>query len=256
MAGLSTETVLNLEAAPGLPNASGFRPTLWLFASPEFKVEPNEFECHAPVGWNYSAGFPPRGNPLVENRVLSERIPGNAQMLSERDFMKALTEGLPKPAYSLKAAAMSRIATLANADEAIGVSAQYRVGNQFSGNLFVVVKTRNWWPRDAFKHRSTSSPLSNFQATRLGSGQRLKSFYAASRFPTFHCSEACVTRCPFRRLFRAAIGCRAVDYQWPRRKSASSRRSIYFTRRVLASFRADNHPTGGPTAAVRFRSLA
>lgn len=141
MAGLSRETVLNLEAAPGPPNASGFRPTLWLFASPQLQVEPNEFECHAPVGWDHSAGLPPpRGYSLVANKVLSERIPGNAQMLSEQDFMKALTTGRPRPAYSLQAAAVTRIATVANADEAIGVSAQYRVGNQFSGNFFVVAR--------------------------------------------------------------------------------------------------------------------
>jgi hypothetical protein len=72
--------------------------------------------------------------------VQTVALPAKTVLLSEWDFLRALYEGKPGPAAAHDAAETRRLLSLANSDEALGISARYSGPADFSGELFAVTR--------------------------------------------------------------------------------------------------------------------
>lgn len=137
LAGLSADTILNLESASGPPNGSGHRPRLKIFPA---RGAPNEFECRLPVAWDACKDFPRANAGPVEKAKSAVPLPAGALLLSERDFLTALAASESQAGTGIDAPMARQILTLANNPDAVGVTAQFRTGQPFEGSLFVVAR--------------------------------------------------------------------------------------------------------------------
>jgi hypothetical protein len=138
-AGLPPTVLLNLESGAGPPNASGRHPHLLVFGTNPTQ-QPSAYECHTPVGWDECSDEPRTAGPGRAKPARTAPLPRNAILLGERDFMKALSLKEPGPVGEHDVPAMRRLLTLANSDEALGISGRYNEAKAFSGELFAVAR--------------------------------------------------------------------------------------------------------------------
>ena len=144
-AGLPSTVLLNLESGAGPPNASGHRPSLLVFGT-EHGQRPNAYECHAPVGWSHASAKPRLERGKAVKPVGRAALPRNTILLSERDFLTALSQGNSAPVRGRDAPVTRRLLALANSDEALGIFARYNEDKRFSGELFAVARDPMFMP--------------------------------------------------------------------------------------------------------------
>ena len=137
--GLARRTLLNLEVAAVTPNAAGRRPRLLVPAGDDAS-ELAGYECRGPVEWDACAALLSVAETSAPEGAASMKLPSDAIVLSEQDFLVALQGGEHKPAEGLDASELRSVLTAANDDDALGITAQLDTGESFSGNLFFVAR--------------------------------------------------------------------------------------------------------------------
>jgi hypothetical protein len=144
-AGLPSTVLLNLESGVGVSNASGHRPRLLVYGANRTQ-SPSAYECHAPVGWDNRSDELWVADEEGAKPAQTAALPRNAILLSERDFLTALSQGKPTPAVEQDVTATRRLLTLANSEESLGIFASYDKAKSFSGELFVVARNPSLTP--------------------------------------------------------------------------------------------------------------
>lgn len=137
--GLPPTVLLNLESGSRPLNGSGRRPRLLVFSANRAEG-PSEYECHAPVGWDESPREPRTADRQTTKPVRTFALPKDAILLGERDYLAALSQQGSRPADSHDVQATRQLLTLANSDEAFGISGRYKKGQTYSGDLFAVAR--------------------------------------------------------------------------------------------------------------------
>jgi hypothetical protein len=138
--GLSPRTLLNLEAGPAPPNAARMRPRLVVLEGNEANTMAS-YECRAPVEWDTCTELPWDPEAAKFGTAQSLKLPDDAIVLSERDFLAALQNRDYRPAQDLDSRDVRKLLTAANSDEALGVQGQLVSETSFKGNFFVVVRS-------------------------------------------------------------------------------------------------------------------
>jgi hypothetical protein len=137
--GLSPRTLLNLEAGPASRNASGMRPRLVVLGGSEANTMLS-YECRAPVEWDTCNELPWQPEAAKPEIAQSLKLPDEAIVLSERDFLAAMQNRDYRPGQDLDSRNVRRLLTAANSDEALGVGGRLVSESSFKGNFFVVMR--------------------------------------------------------------------------------------------------------------------
>jgi hypothetical protein len=141
VAGLPSSIILNLESDTAPSNASGYRPRLVVLGTNGAHKE-STYECHTPVGWEESQRTPRIVDQEIAPSPRNVILPGNAILISERDFLTALSHVKKPQRPDVRDAWVEpQTLALANDDEASGVFAWYDdTVKTFSGDLFAVAR--------------------------------------------------------------------------------------------------------------------